>query len=109
MEAISIASGLLALSAFAFESCVSLYQVLRCFQGNQKNVRGLVRELEALNGVLRPLQQTVATDAASVAGLNHPLFNCGKACKDFEALIIKCTRHSGRARTSVRIEPSYSL
>ncbi|KAH9203539.1 hypothetical protein DL95DRAFT_529608 [Leptodontidium sp. 2 PMI_412] len=34
--------------------------------------------------------------------LRLPLLRCGKACEDFEALIVKCTTHSGGSKTSFR-------
>jgi len=101
-EAIGIASGLLALAKFAFTSSVSLCQAVESFQNNQRTIRELKEELEALNGVLRSLQEAAANNSADLKGLNLPLFRCGKPCKDFGAVIIKCTAHSGGSRTSFR-------
>ena len=101
-EPIGIASGLLALATFAFKSSVSLYQAVESFQNNQRIIRELKEELEALNGVLQSLQEAAANNCADLKGLNLPLFRCGKACKDLEAVIVKCTAHSGGSRTSFR-------
>ncbi len=101
-EAIGIASGLVALTVFAFQSSVSLSQVVDSFQTNKKIIRELKEELEALNGVLGSLQQAAADNHEQLSGLNLPLFRCGKACKDFEGVIIKCTAHSSGSRTSFR-------
>jgi Fungal N-terminal domain of STAND proteins len=101
-EAIGVASGLLALATFAFTSSVSLYQTVESFRSNQRNIRELREELEALNGVLRSLQEAAANNSADLKELNLPLFRCGRACKDFEGVIIKCTTHSGGPRTSFR-------
>jgi hypothetical protein len=101
-EAIGITSGLLTLTVFAFQSSVSLRQVVDSFQSNKKVIRELKEELEALNGVLQSLQQAAADNGEHLSGLNLPLFRCGKACKDFEEVIIKCTAHSGGSRTSFR-------
>jgi Fungal N-terminal domain of STAND proteins len=102
MAEIGIASGLLALATFAFTSSVSLYRAVESFQSNQRTIRELKEELEALNGALRSLQEAAANNNTDLKGLNLPLFHCGKACKDFEAVIIKCTAHSGVSRTSFR-------
>jgi hypothetical protein len=59
-EPIGIASGLLALAAFAFQSSVSLYQLVESFQSSQRNVRQLKEELQALDGVLQVLQEAAA-------------------------------------------------
>jgi len=101
-EPVSIASGILALTVFAFESSVSVYQIGENFQGNEMIARDLQKELEALDGVLQSLQETAAHDVAGFLGLNVLLFSSDKACKEFIALIIKCTSHSGGERTSVQ-------
>jgi Fungal N-terminal domain of STAND proteins len=101
-EAIGLASGVLTLALFAFQSSVSLRQVVDSFQSNKKIIRELKEELEALNGVLEFLQQAAAANSEDLSGLNLPLFRCGKACKDFKEVIIKCTNHSGGSRTSFR-------
>jgi hypothetical protein len=101
-DPISTASGLLALAVFAFKSSQVLYQVVASFQSNQRIVRELREELEALDGVLQALQETAADTDADFAMLKLPLLRCGKACQDFEAVIVKCTAHSGGSRTSFR-------
>jgi hypothetical protein len=101
-DPISTASGLLALSVFAFQSSIQLYQLVDSFRNNQRAVRELREELEALHGVLRSLQETAANTDADLTALKLPLLRCGKACKDFEAVIVRCTAHSGGSRTSFR-------
>ena len=101
-DPIGIASGLLTLATFALKSSVSLYYAVESFRSSQRVIRELKEELNALNGVLLSLQETAATNDANVKGLNLPLFRCGKACEDFEQVIIKCTAHFGGSRTSFR-------
>jgi hypothetical protein len=101
-EPIGIASGLLALAAFAFQSSVSLHQAIESFQSNQRIMRELKEELEALDKVLQSLQHVAANDNTDLTCLKLPLFRCGKACQDFQAVIFKCTTHSGKSRTSFR-------
>jgi hypothetical protein len=101
-EAIGLASGLLALTVFAFQSSVSLSQVVDSFQSNKKIIRELKEELEALSGVLQSLEQAAADNGQYLSSLSLPLLRCGKACKDFEEVIVKCTAHSGGSRTSFR-------
>jgi hypothetical protein len=101
-EPIGIASGLLALSVFAFQSSVSLYQAVESFQSTKRTIRELKEELEALDGVLQSLQQAAVDNSTDLISLNLPLLRCGRACRDFEAVIIKCTAHSGGSRTSFR-------
>jgi hypothetical protein len=101
-DPLSTASGLLTLVVFAFQSSQLLYQAVASFQSNQRIVRELREELEALNGVLESLRETATNADADFTSLKLPLLRCGKACNDFEAVIVKCTAHSGGPRTSFR-------
>lgn len=101
-EPIGLASGLLRLVVFAFQSGNTLYRVVESFQNNQRTIRDLREELEALNKVLQSLYETTANADADLTALKLPLLQCGKACKEFEAVIIKSTAHSGGPRTSFR-------
>lgn len=101
-EAIGIASGLVALTMFAFQSSVSLYEAVASFQGYTKAVRELQEGLKAFDEILQSLQNAVIDDTPSLVCLKLPLLRCGKVSKDFEALILSCTTHSSRPRTSLR-------
>jgi Fungal N-terminal domain of STAND proteins len=101
-EPIGIASGLLALASFAFQSSISLYRVVESFKSNKKIIRELKDELEALDGVLHSLQQATANSVIDLPALKLPLLRCGQACQEFETVIFKCTAHSDRPRTSFR-------
>lgn len=102
-EPIGVASGLLALTAFAFKASVALYQTLQSFQFHPKQLRDLKQELEALSGVLDSLTETVsATTDVDLSALELPLRRCGNACKEFEQEIMKCSTRSGGNRTSFR-------
>ena len=102
-EAVGIASGLLALATFAFESSITLYNTVRSFQSHLKRVHELIEELEALNGVLGPLTETLSANTAlNLSGLELPLQRCGNSCKEFEQEILKCSSRSGSSRTSFR-------
>ncbi|KAH7370316.1 hypothetical protein BKA65DRAFT_488159 [Rhexocercosporidium sp. MPI-PUGE-AT-0058] len=46
--------------------------------------------------------ETVTNANVDLTILRLPLQRCGKACEDFEALIVKCTAHSGGFKTSFR-------
>jgi hypothetical protein len=83
-ETIGVASGLLALATFAFQSSTALYQTVQSFQFHPKRVRDLEEELEALSGVLGSLTKTVrATTDVDLSALDLPLRRCGSACKEF--------------------------
>lgn len=101
-EPIGITSGLVALATFAFQSSLSLYQAIANFQSNKRTVRELKEELEALEAVLRSLQVATTDNTVDLPALKLPLLRCGQACREFEALIAKCTTHSDGSKTSIR-------
>jgi hypothetical protein len=102
-EPIGLASGLLALAGFAFQSSITLYKTVQSFQFHPKQLRDLKEELEALSGVLSSLTETVnATTDVDLSALDLPLLRCGNACKEFEQEIMKCSSRSGGSRTSFR-------
>ena len=102
-EPISLASGLLALATFAFQSSIALYNMVQSYQSHPKRVRDLIEELEALSGVLGLLAETVsATTDVDLSALDLPLLRCGNSCKEFEQEIMKCSTRAGGNRTSFR-------
>lgn len=101
-DPLSTALGVLALAILDLQSSRVLYQTIANFQSNQRTVRQLNEELEALNGVLEVLQGTATNADVDLAILRLPLLRRGMACDDFEALIAKCTAHSGGPKTSFR-------
>ena len=101
-DPLSIASGVLALSIFAFNSSVSLYESVQSFQDSGKKIRELRRELEALRNILNSLQQLATKDEVRFEVLCLPLLRCGQACEEFEEVIAKCTKHSTDSKASFR-------
>lgn len=102
-EVIGIASGLVALSAFAFESSITLHHTVKSFQTHPTRVRELLDELCDLSAVLGSLNETVnATTDVDLSALDLPLLRCGNACKEFEQELLKCMSRSGGNRTSFR-------
>jgi hypothetical protein len=95
-------SELLTLVVFTSQSNQLLHKAVASFQSKQRNVRELREELEALDGILGSLREAVTNTDADLTKLKLPLLRCGKACSDFEAVIVKCTAHAGGPRTSFR-------
>ncbi|KAL2813936.1 hypothetical protein BDW59DRAFT_154589 [Aspergillus cavernicola] len=103
VEAIGMASGLLALSTFAFNASIALYDTVKGFQSHPKHVRDLLDELQALTEVLGPLTDTVsASTDVNLSALDFPLFRCGTACKEFEQEVRKCLSRSDGGKPSLR-------
>jgi hypothetical protein len=102
-EPIGLASGLLTLATFAFQSSITLIETVQSFEYHPKPVRDLKDELEALSAVLRSLIETVgATTDKNLSALDIPLLRCGNACKEFEQVIRNCSSRSSSSRTSFR-------
>ncbi|RSL40933.1 hypothetical protein CEP54_015971 [Fusarium duplospermum] len=102
-DGLSIASGVVALAAFAFKSSTVLYTTIRDFQSQDKNVRALKNELSDLRGVLKSLADTVDNNSnVSFDALKLPLLRCGKTCEEYGDLIARCTKHSSSSRPSLR-------
>jgi len=101
-DPISVTSAFLTLVGFALQSSTALYQTVRSFQTSRRSIRELKEELEALSGVLQSLNDVAETTDADFTALKLHLLQCSKTCTDFEALIVKCTQHSGGARSSFR-------
>jgi hypothetical protein len=102
-ESIGIASGLVALATFAFQSSTALFDVVQSYQSLPKRARDLTEELEALNGVLGALIETLnANTDINLASLEYPLLRCGNSCRDFDEEIKKCSTRSLAGKTSFR-------
>jgi hypothetical protein len=102
-EAIGLASGLLALSTFALQSSITLYETIKSFQSHQQRIHDLLEEIDALGGVLASLTETIdGTSGVDFSTLKTPLLRCGHVCKDFEKEILRCSSRSGGSRTSFR-------
>ncbi|KAE8358040.1 hypothetical protein BDV27DRAFT_75047 [Aspergillus caelatus] len=101
-EPLSLASSLLALAAFAFQTTKSLYQVIESFKSSKRAIRELRFEVESLTQALASLEKASAENEAQLKALKLPLLRCGKTCKEFEEVILKCTSHSREQRTSFR-------
>jgi hypothetical protein len=102
-EAVGLASGVVALATVAFQASVTLHKTIQSFQSHHKRVRDLMDELEALNGVLISLNETLhPTSEVDLSALDIPLRRCGNACKEFQAELLKCLSNSNSVRTSFR-------
>ncbi|KAI1840259.1 hypothetical protein JX266_013540 [Neoarthrinium moseri] len=103
VDGLSIASSIVALVAFAFESSTVLYKTIRDFQSQDKSARALKDELADLRGVLQSLTDTLDKNPSlNFDALKIPLLRCGKTCEEYGGLIARCTKHSNSSRPSIR-------
>ena len=102
-DPVSLSSGLLTLATFAFQSSIVLYKAIESYRSHPKNVRDLKEELETLADVLKSLAETIEKHKdTDLTTLKLPLLRCGKACREFEDVVAKCSSRSGGPRTSFR-------
>lgn len=101
-DPLSAASAVITLVVVALQSSTLLYQAVSSFQSNNRAVRELKEELEALGIVLKSLQETLEKPDIDLNALEHPLRRCNKACHDFKVLIEKHTLRSDGNRSSFR-------
>ena len=94
---LSITSEIPTLTVFALRSSQVLYQTVASGP-KQRSVLQLKDELEALGRTLKILQDTVPNTNVDLSVLRLPLLRCGKACEDFQALLVDYT--TGRSNTS---------
>lgn len=102
MDPLSVSSGVLTLVVSALQSSKVLHRTISSLRDNQRTVRELREELEALNGVLETLQEVVSYTDVDFALLRFPLLRCGQACKDFEAVIVEDTARPNGSQTGFR-------
>ncbi|KAG5658697.1 hypothetical protein KAF25_010878 [Fusarium avenaceum] len=102
-DGLSVASGVLALVTFAFQSSTVLFKTVRSFKTQDANARALKTELSDLTGVLQSLLETVTNHPEiKFDSLELPLLRCGKTCEEYGKLIARCTKHSNGTRPSFR-------
>jgi hypothetical protein len=100
-QILSLASSLVALAGFAFQTSKSLYQVIDSFKISKRAIRER-EELEALDHALEALQQVAADNETALAALKLPLLSCAKIRREFEDVINQFFARSDQQRTSFR-------
>lgn len=99
-DPISVAAGVVALVTFGVQASSSLLQLIKDFKRAPSTVRQLKEELEALVAVLQSLKATVEDAESDFTPLETPLYQCSKACRDFEAILSHFAGRSKSAKTS---------
>lgn len=101
-EAVGVLSGGITLVEVAAKSGLSLVKLIDSFQNHNKSISELQQELGSLNGLLHQLGEAVKENPVDFASLDVLLRQCTQICRDFEALITRCTAHFDESKTSVR-------
>lgn len=102
-DPLGVASALIAIVTATLQTSKALYDTIQSFRSHQRAVQLLLDELVGLNEVLQSLEKLVkSTDDATFRPLRLPLLQCQRACSDFDALMVQCSKRSGQPRTSFR-------
>jgi len=102
-EAIGFASGLLALSTFAFKSSTKLCKTIQSFSSHPRQVRELLTELGGLVAVLQKLSQLSSIELdVDLTALGMALEQCHEACQDFESELVRYSSRCTGDRTDFR-------
>ncbi|KAJ5569923.1 uncharacterized protein N7459_009353 [Penicillium hispanicum] len=101
-EVVGTASAITSFVTLALQSSMILYQTIQSLHSRDKMIRELRYELDALQGVLIALEESIANIAVELTSLKQPLLRCKNACEEFNALLIRCTPHSTEERSSRR-------
>ena len=102
-DPLSITSSVVGLVTFALSASVSLYTTVRDFKSRDKKARALKDEIGDLSSVLQTLLETISNHAdINFDTLKGPLHHCGNACREYEELIARCTKHSTDSQASTR-------
>ncbi|KAL7934140.1 hypothetical protein V8C35DRAFT_280445 [Trichoderma chlorosporum] len=103
MDPLKITSGVPNLLLGAIQAGKTLHETIQSFRNYERTIRELRSELESLIGVLESLKSIVDTDEGPmISMLKLPVLCCHQTCQEFNAVIIKCTKHSAGSRTSFR-------
>lgn len=102
IESLGVASGVVTPLTAAIQSSKSLYETIQTFRAQGRKIRDLRNELEGLFQVLESLKDVVDKDDRILSLLMLPVLHCTQACREFEIILVKCSKHSGGSRTSFR-------
>lgn len=103
-EAVGLASALLSLTIFAYNTSKSLYEAVSSFKSQRKAIRDLQTDLTSLVSVLESIckQAQNSQDVERLEPLHQPLEFCSATCQEMHEMLDTCTRHSREGGDSVR-------
>lgn len=103
-EAIGLASGILTLVIFTYDTSKSLYEAVSSFKSQRKTVRDILTDLDSLVTILASIrvQAQHSSEVARLEPLREPLKCCATICQEMHEMLDACTTHSNKDRDSVR-------
>lgn len=103
-EAVGLASAILGLTIFAYDTSKSLYEAVSSFRTQRKTVKDLQDELNSLTTILGSIRTYAggSEEAQRLEPLRKPLECCLTICQEMHETLEACTKHSAEGRNSVR-------
>lgn len=103
-EAVGLASGLLTLVVFAFNTSKSLYEAITSLKSQRQTIKDVLADLDTLVTVLATIRARAQhqTEAAKLEPLRQPLHCCATTCQEIREMLNACTTHSKDGQPSVR-------
>lgn len=103
-EAVGLASGLLTLIIFAYNTSKSLYEAVSSFQSQRKTIKDVLADLDSLVTMLEKINEQAqrSQEVERLEPLREPLNYCATTCHEMHEMLDACTTHSKEGRDSVR-------
>lgn len=103
-EAVGTASGVLALTVFAFKASKSLFEAVSSFTSQRRTIQDIQTDLGALVAVFDLIIQQAqgSGNESKLEPLREPVKCCTKSCQEMQEMLDACTKHAKDGRDSVR-------
>jgi len=103
-EAVGLASGLLTLIIFAYDTSKSLYEAISSFKSQRKTIKDVLADLDSLVTVVEKIREQAQSseEIEKLESLREPLNCCATTCHEMHEMLDACTKHSQDGRASVR-------
>lgn len=103
-EAVGLASALVTLAIFAYETSKSLHEAISSFKSQRQAIKDVLADLDSLVAVLTTIREHAqhSQDVKALEPLRKPLTICTAICQDMREALDACTTHSKDGHASVR-------
>jgi hypothetical protein len=103
-EVVGLASGILTLVVFAFDTSKLLYEAVSSFKSQRKAVKDFQTDLESLLIILSSIREQAqrSSEVARLEPLRVPLDCCAIIRAEIREMLGACTVHSKEGRDSIR-------
>jgi hypothetical protein len=103
-EVIGLASGLLTLTIFAYDTSKSLYEAVSSFKSQRKTIKDFQADLSSLVAALEKIREQIqlSQEIERLEPLRKPLYHCATTSGEMREMLDACTTHSREGRDSVR-------